>query len=92
MSPLHLVPGDDEAPKAEPEHRKGGPVDDEDGEEDGEEDESSRRRTNITLGLAVIAVVAIGIWLVNALLEQRRIDNCMAQGRRNCGQVEVPGR
>lgn len=86
MSPLRLVPGDG-ADNAGPERGTGGPPDDDD-----EEDEGSRRRTNIIIGVAVAAVIAIGIWLVDALLEQRRIDECVAQGRRNCGKVEVPTR
>lgn len=87
MNALRLVPGQEDAPKAEPDRAGGEPPDDED-----EEDESTRRRTNVILGLAVLVLVAVGIWLVNALLEQRRIDNCMAQGRRHCGQLDVPAR
>lgn len=60
---------------------------DEDDEVDG-----SRRLTNIVLAVAVVAVVAIGIWLGDALLEQRRIDDCMARGQRNCGGVSIPAR
>lgn len=89
MNALRVVPEQQDDPeRAGLEGRNGGPPDD----DEDEEDDSSRRRTNIMLGLAVIAVVALGIWLVNTLLEQRRIDDCMAQGRRNCGQVEVPAR
>ena len=88
MNPPRLVPERQHGPDGAGQGpRNGGPPDDEE-----EEDEGSRRRANIMLGLAVVVVTAIGIWLVNALLEQRRIDNCMAQGRRNCGQVEVPSR
>ena len=88
MSTLRRVPAGEDAAKPGRESANGEPPD----HDDDEEDENRRHRTNITLGLAVIAVVAVGIWLVDALLGQRRIDNCMAQGRRNCGQVEVPFR
>lgn len=91
MSPVRLVPeqgdGPEKAGKAGPERETDGPPDDND-----EEDEVSRRRTNIMIGTAVAVVIAIGVWLVDALLEQRRIDECMAQGRRNCGKVEIPAR
>ena len=58
--------------------------------DDDDEDESDRRGTNIVIAVCVVLVIGIGIWLVNALLEQRRLDNCAAQGRRNCAQVSVP--
>lgn len=58
--------------------------------DDDDEDEGDRRITNIVIGLFVAAVVGIGIWLVDALLEQRRMDDCAAQGRRNCAPVTLP--
>jgi hypothetical protein len=87
VSGVRLVPEHEDGPERAEQRRNGAPPGD-----DGDEDEGSRHVTNMILGLAVVAVIAIGIWLVNALLEQRRIDNCVAQGRRNCGQVEVPTR
>jgi len=86
VSAVRLVPEHEDGPeRAEQERRNGAPRDDDDGD-----DEGSRHVTNLILGLAVVAVIAIGIWLVNALLEQRRIDNCIAQGRRNCATVTTP--
>lgn len=58
--------------------------------DDDEEDESDRRTNNIVIGIFVAAVIGIGIWLVDALLEQRRLDDCAAQGRRNCAPVTAP--
>ncbi|MFO1098075.1 MAG: hypothetical protein U1E81_07310 [Xanthobacteraceae bacterium] len=58
--------------------------------DDDEEDEGERRTTNIVIGIFVVAVIGIGIWLVNALLEQRRLDDCAAQGRRSCAAVTIP--
>ncbi len=55
--------------------------------DDDEEDESDRRTNNIVIGMFVAAVIGIGIWLVDALLEQRRLDDCAAQGRRTCAPV-----
>jgi hypothetical protein len=57
-----------------------------------EEDEGDRRVSNLVIGLFVVVLIALGVWLVDALLEQRRIDDCVAQGRRNCGQITTPGR
>lgn len=60
-------------------------------QDDGDgDDEGDRWVTNIVVALLAVAIVAIGIWLVNALLEQRRLDDCAAQGRRNCVPLSVP--
>lgn len=56
------------------------------------ETERERRNTNIVIALFFVAVVGAGIWLVNALIDQRKLDNCIAQGRRNCAPIEVPSR
>jgi len=55
-----------------------------------DDDEGDRRVTNIVIGVFIVAIIGIGIWLVNALLEQRRMDDCAAQGRRNCAPVTLP--
>ncbi len=52
-----------------------------------------RRIANAVLLLLLIIVVGGGIWLANAMFEQRTLDNCMAQGRRNCAApLDVPAR
>jgi hypothetical protein len=33
-----------------------------------------------------------GIWLANAMYDQRVLDDCVAQGRRNCAPMDVPSR
>ena len=59
---------------------------------DDEEDEGDRRLTNIVIAIVLVAIIGAGVWLVNALLEQRRIDDCLAQGRRNCAPITAPPR
>ncbi len=56
------------------------------------ESDSERRTTNIVIALFFVAIVGAGIWLANALIDQRKLDNCIAQGRRNCAPIEVPSR
>ena len=56
------------------------------------ESEGDRRLANIVLLVFFVLLVGGGIWLVNAMFEQRRLDDCLAQGRRNCAPVEVPAR
>jgi hypothetical protein len=56
------------------------------------ESDSERRTTNTVMALFFVAIVGAGIWLVNALVDHRKLDNCIAQGRRNCAPIEVPNR
>jgi hypothetical protein len=56
------------------------------------ESEGDRRLANIVLLLMLVVLVGGGIWLTNAMLEQRTLDDCLAQGRRNCAQIDAPGR
>ena len=57
-----------------------------------EEEERDRRAANIFLAVAAVVLVAVGIWLANALVEARRADDCMASGRRNCAPLDVAPR
>ena len=52
-----------------------------------------RRVANLVLLLILVAVVGGGIWLANAMFDQRALDDCLAQGRRNCAPaIDVPAR
>ena len=58
---------------------------------DGEEEtESERRTTNIVLLAAAVLLIGGGIWLVNALVDARKMQECFESGRRNCAPIEVP--
>ena len=59
------------------------------------DDDESRDRvtTNVFLVVMFIVLVGGGYWLIDAMLKQRDLDNCAAQGRRNCGErIEAPSR
>jgi hypothetical protein len=57
------------------------------------ETERDRRIANIVLLLVFVALVGGGLWLANAMLDQRTLDDCLAQGRRNCAPaIDVPAR
>jgi hypothetical protein len=60
--------------------------------QDGVESARERRVASIVLLLLVAFVVGAGIWLVNALVEHRRIDECLARGGRHCMPLELPER
>ena len=54
-------------------------------------EEGEARRTNASMGLIVILLLAIaGVWLVRELREESRIEDCLMQNRRNCVPIEVP--
>jgi hypothetical protein len=55
-------------------------------------EDRERTITNIVLLLIFVALVAIGVWLSNAMLDARRADDCISSGRRNCNPIEVPPR
>ena len=56
------------------------------------ETEAERRRGNIVLLVVFAVVVGIGVWLVNALVDARNVDECLAQHRTNCMPIDVPPR
>ncbi|MBX9828553.1 MAG: hypothetical protein K2Y27_26625 [Xanthobacteraceae bacterium] len=57
-----------------------------------EEEASDRRTANIFLLVFAVVLVAIGIWLGNALVDARKADDCLSSGRRNCSPIDVPPR
>src|SRR5262249_27939212 len=52
-----------------------------------------RRIANALLLFFLIVVVGGGIWLANAMFEQRRLDDCLAPAARNCAPaIDAPAR
>jgi hypothetical protein len=45
----------------------------------------------VMLGFFIVLVVA-GIWLLATMADIRRVQDCAAQGRRNCATIEVADR
>jgi hypothetical protein len=56
---------------------------------DAPETEAERRRANIMLLGGAIVLVVVGVWLVNALVDARKSEECFESGRRNCNPVDV---
>jgi hypothetical protein len=60
-------------------------------------DEQGSRQDNrnvenaVLLGFFVV-VVAAGIWLLATMADVRKVQDCAAQGRRNCAAIEIPER
>ena len=56
------------------------------------EDRGNRTVENaVMLGFFVV-LVAAGIWLLGTMADIRKVQDCAAQGRRNCATIEVPDR
>jgi hypothetical protein len=54
-------------------------------------EEGETRRTNASMGLIVILLLAIvGVLLVRELRRESQIEDCIMQGRRNCVPLELP--
>jgi hypothetical protein len=61
-------------------------------DDDGEETERERRMANLLLLGGAIVVVVGGVWLVNAMVDTRKKEECFESGRRNCNPISVPAR
>jgi hypothetical protein len=55
-----------------------------------EDDERDRRTTNIFLLVGAAIVVGGGIWLVNAMIDAKKSEECFESGRRNCNPISIP--
>jgi hypothetical protein len=42
--------------------------------------------------VVLVVLVAAGVWLFGTLADIRKVQDCAAQGRRNCATIEIPDR
>ncbi|MGB8398103.1 hypothetical protein [Bradyrhizobium sp.] len=64
----------------------------EEGNREPPEDQGNRNVENaVMLGVFALLVVA-GIWLLGTMADLRKVQDCAAQGRRNCAVIDVPER
>jgi hypothetical protein len=56
------------------------------------EDHGNRAVENAVLAGFLVVLVAAGIWLLGTMADIRKVQDCAAQGRRNCATIEVPDR
>ena len=54
--------------------------------------ESGRRRGNIASLIAAVVLAALGYWAFTAIEHMRKLQTCLAEGRRDCVQIESSGR
>ena len=56
------------------------------------EHEGNRARENaVLLGFFAVLVLA-GVWLLGTMADIRKVQDCAAQGRRNCATIDAPAR
>jgi hypothetical protein len=46
----------------------------------------------LKIGLLIVGLIAGGVWLMNALRDAGRLEDCAMQGRRNCMPISTPDR
>ncbi|MBR0871150.1 hypothetical protein JQ633_12325 [Bradyrhizobium tropiciagri] len=62
------------------------------GRQEPPDDDGNRGIENaVMLGFFAV-LVAAGIWLLGAMADIRKVQDCAAQGRRNCTTIDVPER
>lgn len=49
-------------------------------------------RALLKIGLLIVGLIAGGVWLMNALRDAGRLEDCAMQGRRNCMPISAPER
>jgi hypothetical protein len=60
--------------------------------DDEEESDADRRKANLIILVVTVLLIGGGIWLVNAMIDARKAEECMESGRRNCTPIEMPAR
>ena len=62
-----------------------------DGDESSKEppEEGNRTIENAVMLAFFVVLVAAGVWLLATMADVRKVQDCAAQGRRNCGAIEA---
>ena len=53
------------------------------------ETQRERRLGNLVLLLLLVLLIGGGIWIANVMLDVRKIQDCVASGRRNCAPIDT---
>ena len=52
-------------------------------------DEKELHRQNVTVLVFVAVLAMLGIWLVNAFMAHKKLEECFESGRRNCMLIDM---
>ena len=55
-------------------------------------EEGNRNVENAVMLSFLAVLVALGIWLLGTMADIRKVQDCAAQGRRNCATIDIPDR
>ncbi len=53
------------------------------------DDDRPRMAANIGAAIAIMIVLVLGYWLMDALMRQSKTEDCLLAHHRTCGQVEA---
>ena len=53
------------------------------------EEQGNRNVENAVLLGFFVVLAAAGVWLLGSMADLRRVQDCAAQGRRNCGTIAM---
>lgn len=56
------------------------------------DEEGNRNVENAVLFGGLALLVGAGVWLLSTMADVRKVQDCAAQGRRNCEAIEAPER
>ncbi len=59
---------------------------------DEDERPQSSGRGNLVALIAVVVLIALGYWAFNFIDQQRKLQNCLDSGRRDCQRLVAPER
>lgn len=62
------------------------------GRQEPPDDGGNRGIENAVMLVFFVVLVAAGIWLLGTMADIRKVQDCAAQGRRNCTTIDVPER
>ena len=57
-----------------------------------DEEPQTSGRGNLFALIAVVVLIALGYWAFNAIDRQRKLQNCLDSGRRNCLHLDNSAR
>jgi hypothetical protein len=57
-----------------------------------DEEPHASSRGNIVALIAVVVLIALGYWAFNYIDYQRKLQNCLDSGRRNCQELMSTGK
>jgi hypothetical protein len=46
-------------------------------------------KQNLLAAAAVIVIIALSLWLIHAMSESIKLQNCVMSGRRNCNPIPM---